>query len=80
MIRPIDKRNECLKCEMEDDRCDHSQLTELDIKILTYVKSMPRYPFLNSVNRYSMYLLFREAFLGHAPTSQKDYEPKQPKE
>ena len=77
MKRFIDKRNECQKCEMEDDRCNHSPF---DRDVLKYVDSMPRYPFLNSINRYSMYLLFREARLGFAPNDQSDYEPKQPKE
>lgn len=66
--------NFCQKCHAEDDRCDH-KITLEDREALLYVDTMPRYSQGNSVYRYTMYLLFKEALDRRLPT--RSPEPKQ---
>lgn len=68
----------CAKCHFEDDRCDH-RVPLSDKIILNFVDSMPRFSQGNSVNRYGMYLVFRDAVERRIPTDQSDYQPKQVK-
>ena len=71
--------DKCKRCHMEDDRCDHSPMRPDEELAMAYVESMPRYPFLNSVNRYSMFILFSDALKKClTPKDFSKFYPKQP--
>ena len=73
--------NACHKCHMEDDRCDHKPVKPEEELIIKYIESMPRYSSYNSINRYSMFLLFQAALkMIQYPPDFSSFSPTQPKE